>query len=397
MKRILVVLGTDREATRIVPVAAAMRERSECVVGVCVATRGEAALKPLFEAFGIVADYGPDPICPEPAIARPSSALLDFLGGVYRKFAPDVVLTTGGGVAGVAAALSASQRQIPVAQVAAGVRSRERLTPWSAEQMNSRVVEALASRLFVTTPAARDALMADGVSSERILLTGDTAMDALAPVAALLQRDLSLRLRMSVAFPFLDARRTLIFASFAPRGEGQGMLQDFCRALRTTARLHPEVQVAFPMDPFPGFRTAVEAILKDVPGIHLIERVDYVSSVHLMMRSQFMVSDTDDLGAEASALGKRLLVACGPSARAGAEDDATMVSAPSDPDFLAAAMHRLLEELRKHRRPTAVVAPGSEPSASRRIAQALIGAAGGPGDAGGFASGIPGADGAVLL
>ena len=63
-----------------------------------------------------------------------------------------------------------------------------------------------------------------------------------------------------------------------------------------------------PVHPNPEVKGTVERLLCDLPGMYLIEPVDYVEFVHLMNRSYLVLTDSGGVQEEAPSLGKPVLV-----------------------------------------------------------------------------------------
>src|SRR5436190_1043673 len=76
-----------------------------------------------------------------------------------------------------------------------------------------------------------------------------------------------------------------------------------------------DVEIVYPVHLNPNVQQPVRSILGGSDRIHLIEPVDYVSFIHLMMRSDFIVTDSGGVQEEAPYLGKAVLVTRGTTER----------------------------------------------------------------------------------
>src|SRR3989304_9840982 len=75
-------------------------------------------------------------------------------------------------------ALAAYYQKIPVAHVEAGLRTNNKYSPFP-EELNRRLVDRLADLFFPPTDAAKKNLLAEAVPAEKIIVTGNTVVDAL--------------------------------------------------------------------------------------------------------------------------------------------------------------------------------------------------------------------------
>ena len=96
--------------------------------------------------------------------ARPASppGILDRLPPLLRRVRPDVILVQGDTTTTFAAAFAAFLERIPAGHVEAGLRTGDRWQPFP-EEMNRVLTTRIAALHFAPTPAARDALLAEGM------------------------------------------------------------------------------------------------------------------------------------------------------------------------------------------------------------------------------------------
>ena len=77
-----------------------------------------------------------------------------------------------------AAALAAFYQQIPVGHVEAGLRTHNIYSPWP-EEMNGLITGRIAGCHFAPTSLSKQNILNEGVSEEKIAITGNTVIDAL--------------------------------------------------------------------------------------------------------------------------------------------------------------------------------------------------------------------------
>jgi UDP-N-acetylglucosamine 2-epimerase (non-hydrolysing) len=95
---------------------------------------------------------------------------------IIEKEKPDILLAQGDTNTVVAAALAASKLEIKVGHIEAGLRSYDRSMP---EETNRIVTDHISDYLFAVTSNQVKILSGEGVNSSKIVLTGNTIVDAL--------------------------------------------------------------------------------------------------------------------------------------------------------------------------------------------------------------------------
>jgi len=103
---------------------------------------------------------------------------------LIQELAPDLVLVVGDVNSSLACALVCSKLGIPVGHVEAGLRSFDRSMP---EEINRLLTDQLSDLLFIPSPDARDNLLHEGISLNKIIHVGNVMIDTLVnslPLAA---------------------------------------------------------------------------------------------------------------------------------------------------------------------------------------------------------------------
>ena len=128
----------------------------------------------------IAADLGIEPPDFDVTVASPPSGVLGSLvgavAGVLTKAAPDAVVVQGDTTSTLAGALAATKVGLPLIHLEAGLRAFDRRLP---EEHHRIVVDHLADLLCAPTPLAAAQLANEGIAASRIVVTGNTAVDAL--------------------------------------------------------------------------------------------------------------------------------------------------------------------------------------------------------------------------
>src|ERR1700758_4961384 len=193
--KLLFVFGTRPEAIKLAPVFLELSGRPNFDCKICVTGQHREMLSQVLDLFELRPDWNLDVMRPNQDLAYLTGAVLTGVGGVLDAFRPDRVIVQGDTTTTFAGALAAFYHRIPVAHVEAGLRTRDIYSPWP-EEVNRRLVAQIADLHFAPTARARENLLREGVDVDRVLVTGNTGIDALLWVSDLLDKRAELRARV---------------------------------------------------------------------------------------------------------------------------------------------------------------------------------------------------------
>ncbi len=319
MKKVMLVFGTRPEAIKMAPLVKEFQARaSEFDTIVCVTGQHREMLKQVLELFDIKPDYDLEIMKEGQDLYDVTTRVLLGMREVLKKTKPDVVLVHGDTTTSTAAALAAFYQQIPVGHVEAGLRTHNIYSPWP-EEMNRQLTGRMATYHFAPTELSRDNLLAEGIATDRIFITGNTVIDALQQVVTRVKGNADLRNEVSrklLQFGYdvnrLEAGRRLVLITGHRRENfGEGFL-NICRAIQTLSKRFPEVDFVYPMHLNPNVRKPIREIFGDNLGglgnLFFIEPLEYLQFVTLMDRSSIVLTDSGGIQEEAPGLGKPVLV-----------------------------------------------------------------------------------------
>ncbi len=373
--KLLFVLGTRPEAIKLAPVFLELSGRPSFDCKVCVTGQHREMLAQVLELFELQADWNLDLMRPNQDLAYLTGAVLSGVGGVLDAFRPDRVIVQGDTTTTFAAALAAFYHRIPVAHVEAGLRTDNIYSPWP-EEVNRRLVTHIADLHFAPTARARENLRREGVVGDRILVTGNTGIDALLRIAALLDNRPDLRSRCAAVLPAHFKGRRMILMTGHRRESFDGGIARVCRAMARIAD-RGDTAVAFPVHRNPSVRQAIEPLRRH-PNVLLTEPVDYPELVFLLKRCHFVVTDSGGIQEEAPSFGKPVLVTRETTERPEAMELGLASLVGTDEELLFSEMTALLDDPEAYSRMSRVANPYGDGQASCRIAQQLMGEAGMP-------------------
>ena len=304
-QKLLVIFGTRPEAIKLFPVVAALRADPRFAPVVCVSGQHRQMLDQVLHIARLVPDHDLDLMREGQSLDELTAALLTGLGRVMDHERPARVIVQGDTATAMAGALAAYYRQIPVDHVEAGLRSGDNHHPWP-EEVNRKIIAAMASLHFAPTEANRAALLAENVPAARVHVTGNTVIDALHWVRQRIAAEPGLAAGLDgLAARFASKR---ILAVTCHRRENlDGGIEGIAQALRALA-LRQDVAVIVPLHLNPQVRGVMRRALGGLANVALIEPLDHPHFVRLLSMSDLILTDSGGVQEEAPALGKPVLV-----------------------------------------------------------------------------------------
>lgn len=302
---IAMIMGTRPDAIKMAPVALACRAYPERVNPMIVLTaQHRQLLDQVLEMFELTPEVDLNLMRENQRLGDLTARLLTTLDALWQRARPDLVLVQGDTTSSMAAALAAYYLKIPVGHVEAGLRTQEKYAPFP-EEMNRRLIGALADAHFAPTPTARENLLREGIVDPSIHVTGNTGIDALLHTMAWIRRTGFIPQELDSAI--FGYEHLVLVTAHRRESFGEGV-RGICEGLKTIARARPDAAILYPVHPNPHVREPVHAALRGVPNIYLTTPLAYRSFVYVMGRADVILTDSGGIQEEAPSLGKPVLV-----------------------------------------------------------------------------------------
>lgn len=293
------------------PVVLALEESDAFESHICVTAQHRQMLDQVLDLFGIRPDHDLDIMQPGQDLFDVTSRSLLGLRDILQEDRPDLVLVQGDTTTCFTAALAAFYEHIPVGHVEAGLRTGNLAAPFP-EEANRTLVSRITDWHFAPTEGSRRNLLAEGIPDERIVVTGNTVIDALLmvrdKVGALPTSHWQQHFSPVLYERVTDTGRKMILVTGHRRENfGQGFI-DLCTAIRDLAVKQDDWDLVYPVHLNPNVQQPVNEILKGLRNVYLIEPQDYAPFVWLMNCSDMILTDSGGVQEEAPSLGKPVLV-----------------------------------------------------------------------------------------
>jgi len=368
-KKVLIIAGTRPEAIKTVSVVRAMRAFSDVFdVRLCASGQHREMLAQAFADFGVVPDINLDVMTAGQTLSSLSARLFTALDDLYANERPDAVLVQGDTTTVQVAALAAFYRHIPVGHIEAGLRSHTMAAPFP-EELNRRIAGLVATWHFVPTELARRNLLEEGVPDERILVTGNTVIDALLWMRDAVSGDVP-ALPRPVEEALSEGRRIILVTGHRRESFGEGF-QRICTALLELARRFPDDRLVYPVHLNPNVRDVVYTQLAGSSGVILCEPLTYKPFVRLMAGSCLILTDSGGIQEEGPSLGKPVLVMRELTERPEGVDAGVNILVGTDPAVIVKTVSRLLNDANAYRAVADIPNPYGDGFGGERIATFL--------------------------
>lgn len=365
-RRILVIFGTRPEAVKLCPLIAELRRAARMSVDpvICVTGQHREMLDQVLEAFEIRPDYDLGIMQPGQTLASLTARLMAALEPVFAGVRPALAIVQGDTTTTLCGALAAFYANVPVAHVEAGLRTHDPQAPFP-EEMNRVLASRLSSLHFSATPWAAANLNAEGIPSSRIVVTGNTGIDALLYVRDALEGG---RLK-APPLPLPPGKKIIVVTAHRRESFGAGF-ERICEAIARLAE-RPDVHVVWPVHLNPEVRRTVFGRLSQCPRIEFLDPLPYVPFVDLMRRAYLLITDSGGIQEEGPSLGKPILVLREKTERPEAVAAGTAKLAGTSTETIVREASRLLDDSAEYQRMACLDNPYGDGQASARVVRRI--------------------------
>ena len=311
MQRVLFIFGTRPEAIKLAPVIRALQKnKSKFQVRICVSAQHREMLDQVLKIFDIKPHYDLNLMKKDQTLFDLTARTIIKLKNILEKEKPDIVLVQGDTTTVFAASLVSYYLKIKVGHVEAGLRTNDKYNPFP-EEMNRRLTDCITDIYFAPTEQAKNNLLNEGVSEEKVFVTGNTVIDALLMVYQKQKKSSEQRKLKKWFFNKYgidsDARKIILVTGHRRESFGEDFKR-ICTGLKMIAEATHDVQIIYPVHFNPHVQKPVYQLLRNINNIYLIEPLDYYSFVWLMNKAYLILTDSGGIQEEAPALGKPILV-----------------------------------------------------------------------------------------
>lgn len=361
--RVMTIFGTRPEAIKMAPLVLELKKRPEEFEAIVTVTaQHREMLDQVLEIFGITPDFDLNIMKKQQSLAQITTRALEGLDEVMKKTQPDMVLVHGDTSTTFVAGLAAFYNQIAIGHVEAGLRTWDKYSPYP-EEMNRQLTGVMADLHFSPTEKSQQNLLNENKPAEKIVVTGNTAIDALKTTVD-----------DTYTNPVLDEigdKRLVLMTAHRRENLGQNMQQMF-RAIKRLVETHDDIHVVYPVHLNPVVQQTANEILGNDDRIQLIEPLDVVDFHNFASRAYLILTDSGGVQEEAPSLGVPVLVLRDTTERPEGIEAGTLKLVGTDEDNIFNVANELLSDKDAHDKMAKAANPYGDGEASRRIADAIV-------------------------
>ncbi|MDQ6600398.1 non-hydrolyzing UDP-N-acetylglucosamine 2-epimerase [Bacillus salipaludis] len=361
--KVMTVFGTRPEAIKMAPLVKELEKNHEQIQSIVTVTaQHREMLDQVLHIFQITPDYDLNIMKARQSLIDVTTRSLEGLNEVFQEVKPDIVLVHGDTTTTFVASLAAFYHSIPIGHVEAGLRTRNKYSPYP-EEMNRQLTGVLADLHFAPTAQSKQNLLIENKKEEAIFVTGNTAIDAL-----------STTVKKDYSHPVLEqlgSRRLVLMTAHRRENTGKPM-ENMFTAIRRLVEKHEDIQVVYPVHMNPVVREIAGRILGENNRIHLIEPLDVIDFHNFASRAYLILTDSGGVQEEAPSLGVPVLVLRDTTERPEGVEAGTLKLAGTEEETIFQLADELLTDQQAHNKMAKASNPYGDGHASERIVESIL-------------------------
>lgn len=361
--KVMTIFGTRPEAIKMAPLVLELAKHEDEIESIVTVTaQHRQMLDQVLNTFGITPDYDLNIMKDRQTLIDVTTRGLEGLDKVMKDAEPDIVLVHGDTTTTFIASLAAFYNQVAIGHVEAGLRTWNKYSPYP-EEMNRQLTGVMADLHFSPTEVSAGNLRNEGKKEETIIITGNTAIDALKTTV-----------REDYTHPVLEkigSDRMILLTAHRRENLGEPMRNMF-KAIKRLVEEHDDVQVVYPVHMNPAVREVANEVLGNDDRIHLIEPLEVLDFHNFAARSFIILTDSGGIQEEAPSLGKPVIVLRDTTERPEGIKAGTLKLAGTDEETIYSLSKELLTDQAAYSAMSKASNPYGDGRASERIVEALL-------------------------
>jgi UDP-N-acetylglucosamine 2-epimerase (non-hydrolysing) len=286
--RLLMVFGTRPEAIKLIPLIKKVQEDSNVELIICNTSQHKELLYPVINDYGIKIDYDLNVMDHNQSLSSITIKILDGVSKLLDSIKPDFILVHGDTTTTFTASLAAFYNQTKIIHIEAGLRTFNRFSPYP-EEFNRTALSLMAYFHFSPTYNSEANLIKEGISPDKILVTGNTVVDLV-----------KISYEPQFSSPILEWTGNDKFILLtAHRRENLVHLPEMFRAIRDLMLDNPDLKLVYPIHKNPKIIEIANSYFSSIQNVRIVDSLDPKSFHNILARSYFVITDSGGIQEEA--------------------------------------------------------------------------------------------------
>lgn len=291
--KIYIVYGTRPELIKLAPLIIKLRKIQNVQLTTISTGQHKEMLKSLENIFDIKPDISLDVMTDNQSVNQVISKVMDKMDKILSEDPPHLVFVQGDTATVLATGMACYFSRIKLAHVEAGLRSFNLDHPFP-EEFNRRTVSIFADYNFAPTQTSAENLLNEGVDMHKVIVTGNTVIDALQLIGNKLPEQFS-------------TKKSILVTAHRRENHGEG-IDNICEAIIELHNKRKDIEFIWPVHPNPNVKEVVDNKLKDLERVRLLEPVDYISLLTMIKNAHIIWTDSGGIQEEAPSFKKPVLI-----------------------------------------------------------------------------------------
>ncbi|NPE27432.1 UDP-N-acetylglucosamine 2-epimerase (non-hydrolyzing) [Methanococcoides sp. SA1] len=290
--KIAIVLGTRPEIIKMAPIIRELQDRSADFITIHTNQHYSYEMdKIFFEELDLpMPDFNLN--VGSGTHGKQTGQMLIELENAFLKTDIEIVLVQGDTNTVLAGALAASKLGVTVGHVEAGLRSYDRTMP---EEINRVLVDHISDYLFVPTKIAKNNLIKEGITENKIFVVGNTIVDSVFQNLKISKEKTNTLEKLNVKEPYI-----LITSHRQENVDSPDKLKNIIRSLQIISE-QLDCKIIYPIHPRTK-KKLYEFKLYDqlvaIKNLKLMEPVGFLDFLQLESSSKLIITDSGGLQEE---------------------------------------------------------------------------------------------------
>ncbi|MCD6102239.1 MAG: UDP-N-acetylglucosamine 2-epimerase (non-hydrolyzing) [Candidatus Cloacimonetes bacterium] len=363
-----IIIGTRPEAIKIIPIIKLIKtEYSDKFEYKLIATgQHDSMLNQVLDFFQIKPDYNLNIMREDQKLSVLTASCLISISKILKQEQPELVLVQGDTTSTFTGALSAYYHKIPIGHIEAGLRTYDKYQPFP-EEINRHLVDVMADFCFAPTESNKENLIREGISPDKIFVTGNTGIDTLFLIKESHKDKLEKQL---LKLGFSNDEKIILVTAHRRENFGEG-IKNICKALIKISQKFSEYKIIYPVHKNPNIKNVVTSLLSGVENIVLLPTLNYIEFISLVAKSYLILTDSGGIQEEAPVFGKPVLVMREKTERMEGVNSGVSKLVGTQTERVLSNVEELIRNKKAYDKMASAINPYGDGKASQRILELL--------------------------